>query len=69
LRFYQRRGFRLIQVRVGAVDEVRKLKPMIPVVGEHGIAMQDEIDLCRTLATVEPGDGLPPWSRKLRKAA
>ena len=64
LRFYQRRGFRLIQVRVGAVDEARQLKPMIPLVGEHGIAMQDEIDLCRPLATVEARNCLPPWSRK-----
>jgi GNAT superfamily N-acetyltransferase len=64
LRFYQRRGFRLIQVRIGAVDEARKLKPMIPLVGEHGIAMQDEIDLCRPLATVESLDCLPPWNRK-----
>jgi hypothetical protein len=64
LRFYQRRGFQLIQVRVGAVDEARKLKPMSPLVGEHGIAMQDEIDLCRPLATVEARNCLPPWSRQ-----
>jgi hypothetical protein len=56
-------------VRIGAVDEARKLKPMIPLVGEHGIAMQDEIDLCRPLATVEPRDCLPPWSRKSGGAA
>jgi GNAT superfamily N-acetyltransferase len=69
LRFYQRRGFRLIQARVGAVDKARKLKPMIPLVGEHGIAMQDEIDLCRLLATVEVRNCLPPWSRKPAGAA
>jgi hypothetical protein len=32
--FYLRRGFRLIDVRLGAVDDARKLKPSIPVVGE-----------------------------------
>ena len=69
LRFYQRRGFRLSQVRVGAVDEARKLKPMIPTVGEHGIAMHDEIDLCLSLATSEPRDWLPPWSRNSSPSA
>ena len=65
LRFYQRRGFRLMQVRPGALDEARKLKPSIPTVGEHGIPMHDELDLCRVLS---PDKGqqlsvLPPWSR------
>jgi hypothetical protein len=67
LRFYQRRGFRLIQVRVGVVDEARQLKPMIPPVGEHGIGCK--IDLCRLLATVEARNCLPPWSRKPGGAA
>jgi GNAT superfamily N-acetyltransferase len=49
LRFYQRRGFRLMQVRTGAVDAARKLKPSIPMIGEHGIAIHDELDLCRLL--------------------
>ncbi len=65
LRFYLRRGFRLIQVRPGAVDEARKLKPSIPRVGEYGIPMHDELDLCRVLdAGMErPHPLLPPWSR------
>ena len=46
LAFYQRRGFRLGEVRLGAVDAARRtLKPEIPVVGEHGIEMHDEIEL------------------------
>jgi amidase len=49
LRFYLRRGFRLIQVRPGAVDDARKLKPSIPEVGEYGIPIHDELDLCRAL--------------------
>jgi GNAT superfamily N-acetyltransferase len=61
LRFYLRRGFRLVQVRPGALDESRKLKPTIPMTGEHGIPMHDELDLCRA---IDPGmDGvadLPP---------
>ena len=45
LRFYQRRGFRLVRVRPGAVDEARRLKPTIPVTGAYGIALRDELDL------------------------
>ena len=45
LRFYQRRGFRIVAVRPGAVDEARKIKPTIPAVGEFGIPIRDEIDL------------------------
>ena len=44
LRFYQRRGMRLIAVHPGAVDEARRLKPSIPVVGEHGIPIHDELE-------------------------
>ena len=45
LRFYQRRGFRLAELRTGAVDAARALKPSIPQVGEHGIGVHDEIGL------------------------
>ena len=42
--FYQRLGFRLVAVNVGAVDEARKIKPQIPEIGEGGIPIHDEID-------------------------
>jgi GNAT superfamily N-acetyltransferase len=46
LRFYQRRGFRLAALRPGAVDDSRaRLKPEIPEVGAHGIALRDELEL------------------------
>jgi hypothetical protein len=46
LRFYQRRGFRLLTVHHGAVDRSRaSLKPEIPQVGAYGIAKRDEIEL------------------------
>jgi uncharacterized protein YhfF/N-acetylglutamate synthase-like GNAT family acetyltransferase len=46
LRFFQRRGLRLAQLRPGAVDQSRAtLKPAIPVTGEHGIAVRDELEL------------------------
>jgi GNAT superfamily N-acetyltransferase len=71
LRFYQRRGFRLLLVRPGAVDEARRLKPSIPMVGEYGIPMHDELDLCRVLdpGREQPVPLLPPWSRTAEAAA
>ena len=46
LRFYQRRGFRLVTVHRGAVDRSRaSLKPEIPQVGAYGIPIRDEIEL------------------------
>lgn len=51
LAFYEHRGFRVTTVRTGAVDDARRtLKPSIPVVGEHGIEMHDEIELTRVLS-------------------
>jgi hypothetical protein len=56
LRFYQRRGFRLRALRPGAVDASRAaLKPEIPVLGEHGIALRDELELEKPLVTSPPG--------------
>jgi len=43
--FYQQLGFRMTEINVGAVDEARKMKPAIPLVGERGIAIHDEIVL------------------------
>ena len=46
LRFYQRRGFCLVNVHRGAVDRSRaRLKPEIPPVGAYGIPLRDEIEL------------------------
>lgn len=45
LAFYQKRGFQLANLRVGAMDETRKLKPGIPLVGENEIPLRDEIEL------------------------
>jgi hypothetical protein len=50
LRFYQRRGFRIMGVRQGAVDDARTLKPSIPAVGNYGIPLRDELDLVRDIA-------------------
>jgi ribosomal protein S18 acetylase RimI-like enzyme len=45
LRFYQRRGFRMAELRPGAVDQSRRIKPEIPRTGEYGIPLHDEIEL------------------------
>jgi GNAT superfamily N-acetyltransferase len=49
LRFYMRRGFRLVALRPGARDEARKQKPSISLIGQHGIPIHDEIELCLAL--------------------
>jgi GNAT superfamily N-acetyltransferase len=49
LRFYLRRGFRLVAVHPGAVDRARLLKPSIPEVGEYGIPLHDELELERAM--------------------
>lgn len=45
LRFYQRRGMRITAVAPGAVDEARRRKPSIPVTGNDGIELHDELTL------------------------
>jgi uncharacterized protein YhfF/N-acetylglutamate synthase-like GNAT family acetyltransferase len=46
LRFYQRRGLRLVTVHAGAVDRSRAtLKSAIPAIGLFGIPIRDELEL------------------------
>ena len=45
LGFYQKHGFELVIVHRGAVNESRKIKPTIPLVGFDGIPIRDEIEL------------------------
>jgi ribosomal protein S18 acetylase RimI-like enzyme len=45
IRFYQKRGFELAAVHRAAVAESRKVKPEIPLTGEDGIPIRDEIEL------------------------
>ena len=46
LRFYQRRGFRLVELRPGAVAATRRtLKPEIAPIGASGIPIRDELEL------------------------
>lgn len=45
LRLYQRYGFALAELRPGAVDAARALKPEIPTLGVDGIPLRDELEL------------------------
>ena len=46
LRFYQRRGMRLVRLWPDAVTQARGLpKPEIPLTGDHGIPIRDELEL------------------------
>jgi ribosomal protein S18 acetylase RimI-like enzyme len=45
LAFYQKRGFRLVGLRPGAIDEERKLKPSMPAVDAQGLPIRDELHL------------------------
>jgi len=51
LAWYERRGFRVVDVRVGAVDRAREtLKPSIPKHNqENGLPISDEIELSLAL--------------------
>jgi ribosomal protein S18 acetylase RimI-like enzyme len=49
LRFYQRRGFHLVALRPGALDEIRKIKPEVPSTGNYGIPLSDELELERPI--------------------
>ncbi|MCJ7623888.1 MAG: GNAT family N-acetyltransferase [Anaerolineaceae bacterium] len=45
LRFYQRRGFQIIRIYPNAVIHSRAKKPSIPLIGEYGIPIRDELEL------------------------
>lgn len=41
--FYQRLGFAMTEIRRGAVDAARSIKPQIPALGERNVPMHDEV--------------------------
>lgn len=49
LRFYQKRGFALVAVYPNALEEARRLKPQIPLIGIDGVPLRDEIELAAAL--------------------
>jgi ribosomal protein S18 acetylase RimI-like enzyme len=49
-RFYRACWFRLVATYVGAVAESRRLKPEIPILGEGGVLVEDELEYARPTA-------------------
>jgi N-acetylglutamate synthase-like GNAT family acetyltransferase len=49
VRFYQRRGYLLVAVHRKAIEVSRQLKPQIPIIGEEGIPIRDEIEFEKLL--------------------
>ncbi len=49
LRFWQKRGFSLVAVYRNAMEKSRLLKPEIPLTGNDGIPIRDEIEMERIL--------------------
>jgi len=44
IKFYQKRGFKIVAVHNNAVEKSRELKPSIPLVADNGIVINDEIE-------------------------
>jgi ribosomal protein S18 acetylase RimI-like enzyme len=50
IHLYESLGYRVVEVRRGAVDDLRRsTKPSIPLVGLGGVEMHDELELARGL--------------------
>ena len=47
--FYEAQGFKVIAVYKDAIEQSRKLKPEIPMIGINGIPITDEIELEKIL--------------------
>jgi GNAT superfamily N-acetyltransferase len=45
LKFYQKRGYELVKIHRNAVQKARENKPEIPLIGNDGIPLKDEIEL------------------------
>lgn len=45
LRFYQKRGFDIVRFFYNAIEQSRRLKPEIPLLGMYGIPLKHEIEL------------------------
>ena len=49
LRFYQIKGFKIVAIHLNALEQSRRLKPEIPLLGSNDIEIRDEIELEKTL--------------------
>lgn len=44
MRFYQKRGWKMVNIHLNAINEARKIKPEIPLLGYDGIPILHEIE-------------------------
>ncbi|MEK5332767.1 GNAT family N-acetyltransferase [Lysinibacillus sp. FSL W8-0992] len=51
LKFYQKRGYYLVEILQNAVERARAVKPEIPLIGNDGIPIRDEIRLQKLSAS------------------
>ncbi|MGM7700418.1 GNAT family N-acetyltransferase [Pseudalkalibacillus sp. Hm43] len=49
LKFYQKRGYHLVEVFPGAVERARTMKPEIPLIADNGIPIRDELLLVKNM--------------------
>jgi GNAT superfamily N-acetyltransferase len=49
LKFWQKRGYKLVMIHRGAIAEARRIKPQISITGLDGIPILDEIELEKLL--------------------
>ena len=49
LRFWQKRGYKLVMIHRNSIAESRRIKPQIPITGIDGIPILDEIELEKLL--------------------
>ena len=54
--FYLAHGFDIVEIREGAIEASRKLKPSIPHVNDRGVPITDEIEMARRLASDTDGN-------------
>jgi len=52
LKFYQKRGYHLVEIFRNAVEHARALKPEIPLIGNDGIPIRDEIMMQKTSVSI-----------------
>jgi len=45
LKFYQKRGFKIIAIYPDIIEQVRKIKPQIPLIGNQDIPLRDIFEL------------------------
>jgi ribosomal protein S18 acetylase RimI-like enzyme len=44
IKFYQKKGFCIVNIYINAMEESRKIKPEIPYIGNYEIPIRDEIE-------------------------